>query len=120
MAIARVFSAVLRTNVVTEADFGTVSERTALQQCYLKGWLHSDKLGATNLQADIVYFFPSSLHRWYVEWKLWGSISEEQFQGGQFQAISLLELVIDIIRRFSPQLLSAERRVGPGCIQRPP
>ena len=56
-----------------------------------------------------------------MEWKLWGSFSKEpQFQGAQFQATSLLELVICIICRFSPQHLSTERGFGPGCIQRPP
>ena len=33
---------------------------------------------------------------------------------------SLLELVINVIRLFSQSLLSAERRLGPGCIQRLP
>ena len=119
MATADVFSAVLSKNVVTEADLGTGSEKSdALQQCFRNGWLHADKI--TNLQVDTGHFFPSSLHRWYVEWKLWGDVSQEKFQGARFHVNSLLELVIDIIRLFSPHLLSAERRLGPGCVRRPP
>ncbi|KAF8337737.1 hypothetical protein F5887DRAFT_890416 [Amanita rubescens] len=79
-------------------------------------WLHADKF-RIDLQVDTGYLFPSSLHRWYVEW---GNVSEEKFQGARFNANSLLEFVIDAIRLFSPHLLSAERRFGPGCIQRPP
>jgi len=30
------------------------------------------------------------------------------------------QFVVDVICKFSPGLLSAERRIGPGCIQRPP
>jgi hypothetical protein len=119
-ATAGVFSAVLSKNVITEADFRTSSEKSdALQQCFRNGWLHADKF-VTNSRVDTGYFFPSSLHRWYVEWKLWGNVSQENFQGARFHADSLLELMIDVIRLFSPQLLSAERRLGPGCIQRPP
>ncbi|KAF8331794.1 hypothetical protein F5887DRAFT_55236 [Amanita rubescens] len=118
-ATAGVFSVVLSKNVVTDSDFGTGSERSdALQQCFRNGWLHADKF-KTDLQVT-GYFFPSSLHRWYVEWKLWGNVSGENFQGARFNANSLLEFVIDAIRLFSPHLLSAERRLGPGCIQRPP
>ena len=119
-ASSTVFSAVLRTNAVTEADFRTTLEKTELQCCFRNGWLHADKFSVTNSQVDTGYFFPSSLHHWYVEWKLWGRVSQEQFQEARFEANTLLELVIDAIRLFSPRLLSAERRLGPGCIQRPP
>ena len=33
---------------------------------------------------------------------------------------SVLQLALKVIAGFSPHLLSAERRIGPGCIQRPP
>ncbi len=113
--MSTVFSTVLRTNPVTEANFQTASEKSALQHCFRNGWLHADKL-----EDGTGYFFASSLHQWYVEWKLWGRVSREQFREARIKANSLLELVIDVIHLFSPRLLSAQRRLGPGCIQRPP
>ena len=89
--------------------------KKALQRCFQKGWLHADKLGDINLPDDIGYFFPSSLHRWYVEWKLW-----DNFFSPQFEAKSLLDFVINVIHLFSPRHLSSERRLGPGCAQRLP
>ncbi|KAF8349663.1 hypothetical protein F5887DRAFT_393623 [Amanita rubescens] len=97
-AIASVFSAVL-----------------PLQECFRQGWLHADKLGAMNLLDEIGYLFPSSLHRWYVEWKLSGSLPPTELQ-----AKSLLDFVINVIKLFSPNILSTKRRLGPGCIQRLP
>ena len=38
----------------------------------------------------------------------------------EFQANSLLDFVIDVFHLFSPRLLSAERKIGPSCIQRLP
>src|SRR6516164_7829835 len=55
------------------------------------------------------------LHRWYVEWKLWDTTPMIPFQAG-----NILAFVVDVIRKFSPCLLSAERRIGPDCIQQPP
>jgi len=98
-----------------DADFRTDDEKHALQGCFHNGWLHADNLGVINLPDDVGYFFPSSLHRWYVEWKLLDSLPPTQFQ-----ANSLLDFVIDVFHLFSPRLLSAERRIGPSCIQRLP
>jgi hypothetical protein len=33
--------------------------------------------------------------------------------------LSILQLALEVIAGFSPRLLSDERRIGPGCIQRP-
>jgi hypothetical protein len=66
-AVARVFSSVLRTGSVADIDFTSEDDTSTLQQCFRNGWLHTDKF----LDDGIKYFFPSSLHRWYVEWKLW-------------------------------------------------
>jgi hypothetical protein len=98
-----------------DADFRTDDEKHALQRCFHEGWLHADHLGVINLPDDVGYFFPSPLHRWYVEWKLSDSLPPTQFQ-----ANSLLDFVIDVFHLFSPRLLSAERSIGPGCIQRLP
>ncbi|KAM6503841.1 hypothetical protein JOM56_000784 [Amanita muscaria] len=114
-ATAGIFSAVLRRNVVIDTDFRTDDEKSALQECFHNGWLHTDNLGDIDLPDGVGYLFPSSLHRWYVEWKLLDGLPPIQFQ-----ANSLLDFVIDVIRLFSPRLLSAERRMGPGCIQRLP
>ena len=63
-----------------DADFRTDDEKHALQGCFHNGWLHADNLGVINLPDDVGYFFPSSLHRWYVEWKLLDSLPPTQFQ----------------------------------------
>ena len=116
LATASVFSATLHRNFVTDADYAPGSdERRALQQCFQNGWLHSDKLGDINSPDRIGYFFPSPLHRWYMEWKLWGKFSQ-----AQFSANGLLDFVINVIRLFSPRHLLAKRRSGLGCIQRSP
>ena len=98
-----------------EADFKTEDEKSALKRCFHNGWLHVDKLGIMDSPDDVGYYFPSSLHRWYVEWKL-----SDVLPPTRFQPTSLLEFVIDVIRLFSPHYLSAKRRIGPGCIQRLP
>jgi hypothetical protein len=113
-ATARIFSAVLCRGFVKDTDYPDIQsdKKKALQRCYLNGWLQADLVEGTT-----GYFFPSSLHSRYVEWKLWGSVDQIQ---AEIQADSLLELVINVIRLFSPSRLSAERRLGPGCIQRLP
>jgi len=112
-ATARIFSAVLRRGFVKNNDPNLQSdEKAAIKQCYRNGWLHADLVDGT-----IGYFFSSPLHSWYIEWKLWGSVDQIQ---AEFQANNLLELVINVIRLFSPSHLSTKRRLGPGCIQRPP
>ena len=98
-----------------DSELGTGDEKKALRECFRQGWLHADKLGAKNLLDEIGYFFPSSLHRWYIEWKLLGN-----FPPTELQANSLLDFVIDVIKRFSPNILSAKRQLGPGGIQRVP
>jgi hypothetical protein len=114
-AIARVFSAVLRRGYEVEASFTADDDKNALQECFHNGWLHTDDLGSIDLSDTVGYLFPSPLHRWFVEWKLWDTIPAIPFQ-----AVDILAFVIDVFSKFSPRLLSAERRIGPGCIQRPP
>ena len=114
-AIAKIFSTVLCTGYVEEAYFTADDDKKALGECFRHGWLHTDDLGDIGLSDTVGYFFPSSLHRWFVEWKLWDTIPAVPFQ-----AVDILPFVVDVISKFSPRLLSAERRIGPGCIQRPP
>jgi hypothetical protein len=112
---ARIFSAVLRRGFIKDTDDPNPQsdEKAAIRRCYRNGWLQADLVEGTT-----AYFFSSLLHHWYVEWKLWGSVDQIQ---AKFEANSLLELVISVIRLFSPSHFSTERRLlGPGCIQRPP
>ena len=77
------------------------------------GYLHTDKV---NEEAGITgYCFPSSLHRWYVEHKLWGTMPSHPVN-----LANLLEFSVTVIRLFSPQVFVTGRRIGPGFIQRPP
>ena len=36
-----------------------------------------------------------------------------------FNTVNILEFVVDIIHAFSPRALLTERRIGPGCMERP-
>jgi hypothetical protein len=112
-AFARIFSEVLRTGSIVQPD-PIVEDPTALDQCYRNGWLHVDKVSNTRRSEEIVYVLPSPLHRWFMEWKLFNSVPTTP-PGSN----SILELAVKVISGFSPSLLSAERRIGPGCIQRP-
>ena len=111
LAVAGVFSSLLRTGFVIDTDFTTEDDTSALQQCFRNGWLHSDKLD----DGETRYFFPSSLHRWYVEWKLWGIVDAIPFH-----AEDIVQFVIDVVSKFSPRMLSTSRRLGPGRVQRSP
>ena len=95
---------------VQDTDFTTEDNSSALQLCFRKGWLHTDYI-----DNKTKYFFSSSLHRWYIEWKLWGILDTT------FCADDILDFVIDVISIFSPRMLSTTRRVSAaGQVQRPP
>jgi len=64
-------------------------------------------------RSTIGYIFPSPLHRWFVEGKLFG------FNPTVPPHITLLQFSTEVIRSFSPLNLANERRIGPGFIQRP-
>ena len=113
-ATARVFSAVISQGVVTESDFTSPADGDALQQCFRNGWLHTDKL-PIGQPGEFGFFFTSPLHRWYVEWKLFDTLPAIPFE-----AVDILKFVVDVVSKFSPHLLSAKRRIGPGGIWRPP
>jgi hypothetical protein len=51
----------------------------------------------------------------FVEWKLQLLVPPKPIESN-----SILHFVLDVITRFSPDLLSAERRISAGCIQRLP
>ena len=64
---ADIFSSVLRDGSVTEADVNIEK----LRLCSSNGWLHSD-----TCQGETTYFFPSPLHEWYIEWKLFDTLTQ--------------------------------------------
>jgi hypothetical protein len=86
--------------------FPEAEKSAALRRCFAQGWLHTDK-GVSKNREIAGYFFASPLHRLFVEWKLSG-----QNRAIPIQALSLLEFVIQIIKRFSPLNLSYPRMVG--------
>jgi len=107
--IARVLSKVLRDGSIPDSTTG--EDATALDECYRKGWLHAYKVpnGAT------AFTFASQLHHLFVEWKLQDFVPPKPIESN-----SILHFALEVIARFSPDLLSAERRIGAGCIQRLP
>lgn len=106
-AVAHVFFSVLCMGSVLDTSFTAEDSSSALQRCFSNGWLHTDLI-----DDEIQYFFPSSLHRWYIEAKICG-FSDTTFD--------ILDFVINVISLFSPKMLSTTRRVGPaGYVQRPP
>ena len=90
--------------------FPEAEEHAALMRCFAQGWLHTDK-GVSRDAEFAGYFFASTLHRLFVEWKLSGQ------NPIPIQAPSLQEFVIQIIQRFSPRNLSQPRMVGPYYFQ---
>lgn len=93
-----------------DTDFTTKDHSDALQLCFRKGWLHTDRI-----DSKTRYFFPSGLHRWYIDWKLRG------FLHTTFHADNILDFVIDVIQKFCPRMLSTTRRINDaGHVQRLP
>lgn len=109
-----VFEAVLCAGVVTDNDFTHPGTKDAISQCFHRGWLHTDKFDGPN---GFGYCFPSRLHHWYVEWKLWGITRTTP--PTPLNTTKLLDFAVTIIRMFSPRV-PTRRQIGPGFIQRPP
>ena len=118
--VARILTKVLITGSIIKSRAASTEETTALEDCYHNGWLHADKPDVTpgssseETDEEIFYVLPSGLHRWFVEWKLF------KVAMTPLAINNILELAIKVIGGFSPTLLSTERRIGPGSIQRPP
>ena len=108
--VATVLGMVCYSNVVTIAPTEQFSTN-ALTMCHRNGWLHADVLD-NNLDV-INYIFPSPLHRWFIERKLYS------FNPTSPEQTTLLQFSTDVIRRFSPLNLR-KKRIGPGFVQRPP
>jgi hypothetical protein len=113
--IVSIFSAVLREGYVTDAHFESECDALdKLQLCFRNGWLHTDSFRDPDGRDIIAYFFASSLHRWYVEWKLF-----EMLPAVPIQADNILNFMIIAISKFSPKRLADEGRIGPSGILRP-
>jgi len=114
-SIVSIVSAVLGDGYVTDADLESESEAlNKLQLCFRNGWLHTDRLRNADRGETVAYFFASSLHRWYVEWKLF-----DMLPAVPIQADNILKFVITMISEFSPKRLAAEGRIGPSGFRRP-
>ena len=96
--IFHVLFTVLSKDIVTDGDFAAQREKDALLKCFQRGWLHTDKLDDIGRPNEFGYFFASSLHRWYVQWKLFDILQDFPFET---PAISKL----DGIRKFCPKAL---------------
>jgi hypothetical protein len=113
-SVASVLSKVVISGSMFESD-ASIEETTVLNECCRNGWLHSDRVDGSEEAVEVTVFaFPSHLHRWFVECKLFN------IHPAPLELNSTLELAIKVIRGFCPTSLSTERRIGPGCIQRPP
>lgn len=107
--IARVFRKVLCDKSVKEKDFDKGEERTALKRCWKKGWLHAIGDGPN-------YIFTTGLHELYLAHYL-------EPKGLDITAAAsyhdLPTFVFHVIKRFSPNQLSPNERLGPANIVRP-
>jgi len=113
VAIADIFSRVLRDGYVDSPDDTTGSYHDNLMVCFRNGWLHSDKKDHSG--DTVIYFFASLLHRWFVEWKLW-----DRYSPPTIITDDILTFAIDIIKKFSPKRLATERTLPSGGIQSVP
>jgi hypothetical protein len=114
-AIARIFDTVCHLGMITARACRDDEERKALTECFHNGWLHADLLPPGFGGGDEVgYVFSSSLHRWFIERKLYGTRPTTPTH------TTLLDFVSDVISHYSPLNLINTRRYGPGGIQRPP
>jgi hypothetical protein len=98
-----------------DSDFTTDDGKGALMKCFHNAWLHMDRLCVIGRPNESGHFFSSSLHHWYVEWKLLDSIPAISFD-----TPNIIDLVVDIIRVFSARALSTKQRIVPGYVQHPP
>jgi hypothetical protein len=108
---ARVFRAVLCNNSVSTQMLEDEEDKKALENCFKMGWLH-----ATVDQDEVRYIFTSPLHQWFVEYHLGTKVADSTPINQD-----LLDFAMDVIRRFSRNILSTERQiVGTSTLQRPP
>ena len=132
--VAQIFSAVLCYSYITKSvddndeddddeddedddgsNPGNAFPFSKIKLCFRRGWLHSDKLSVIGQGDRVGYFFPSSLHRWYLEWNLWETLPK-----GPFKTNGLLNFIISVVSCFSPTRLAETRRLASGGTQQIP
>src|SRR5262245_45835292 len=65
---ADVLTALCSLNSVMNTSFPDEKHLNALKTCHRSGWIHADVS-----QHELIYYvFPSPLHRWFIEYKLFG------------------------------------------------
>jgi hypothetical protein len=105
IGVADMFRHMLQFGFINETDSSDI-----VQFCHKNGWIHSTAVTI----HQVVYVFPSPLHRAYLEWKLLPSSIEVPYD-------TLLDTSIAVIRAFQPsQLSDPPRRVGDAGAARPP
>lgn len=106
--IAQIFSAVLCYSYITKSvddnddevndddddssNPGNTFPFSKIKLFFRRGWLHSDKLSVIGQGDRVGYFFPSSLHRWYLEWNLWETLPKVPFKTN-----GLLNFIISVV-----------------------
>lgn len=94
--IAHVFRSVLAAGAVQHSSFESDQHCQALETCYQKGWLHTDKLP----DESVAYFFTTPLHQWFVEHQL-----GTRFSNVQIQETSLFDFILKVIGGYLPRQL---------------
>lgn len=121
-AIARIFARVLSERSTLRSHYELEDDVAALQKCFRCGWFHADKLDDGS--DDLIYVFASPLHRLFVEWKLWNTVtapmSSTSTVTSTLQSTTLLDFAVNVIAGFSPLSISANQQIGPQYTQRPP
>lgn len=138
-AIARIFSKVLSERSTLRSHYKLEDDVVALQKCFRCGWFHADKLDDGS--GDLIYVFASPLHRLFVEWKLWNTVtapmsstptvtrlwdtvaapmSSTSTVTSTLRSTTIFDFAVNVIAEFSPLSISPNRRIGPQCTQRPP
>jgi hypothetical protein len=109
-SVAEVFCAVLRDKSVGESTFTSQENIAALKQCFQEGWLH-----ATEDDYHTRYIFPTQLHFWFVEYYLGTRLMDPSF----ITTDTLRQFAVKVIKLFSPQSLTAPRKIGTAEQRRP-
>lgn len=101
--IARVLRIVLMKDFVTNKMLDSTEDRTTLDLCFRRGWLH-----AITIQNEVQHVFATPLHRWFVEYYLGTRVADFTPITGQ----DLLAFTIEVIRGFSRLNLALREEIA--------
>jgi len=85
-----------------------------LDKCVRSGWLHCDAVTYNN-EKSVYYFFPSPLHRWHIQWRLF--IPDDS---AIIKDANVFEFAVNIVKRFNPRAFTEERLIRRGVTQNVP